>query len=965
MSQPCIYCSDSKHSADKSPQTIQRYAMNNQARIGSLYDSWIDNVTSTVGIADNFIIKVDVENIKENTIVEVKSVNDGNYIQIIPIEKDLWVSIALGMTSNTGGILKLYHYKPQADRQVQFLYYRRVDRQCRLLEDVEISRSVLRKNLPQTKTTHVITGITHGMDFVIALEFTKNENPNGIQHILEKVRDYFMKRDNPDLTPIEQNLLNCCTLLIFSQIEEICSLKDGKNPNEIVQSIHQYIFQGKRDFPLSYTLHSIRCFCSNGNTNGGNFIALEPTIIEKIQSTMIMLFDKVKMVRSLVDDILLNRLSEEPYCQLYKDYNQIKGLYGNIRHSLSNLVLKQRQEKPDSRSFNKETPNLQYDSLYNELDDLHRKLCELKHKDSSITQRKTDHQSTKDNVTDRKDQSVEQETLERKTMSTKNQQPPVVPSSSHQSIPPRVDSTEINVLLLGETGIGKSTMINALVNYLAFESIEQTENDRTIITIPVAFTMMSDDQLEECVIKGGEHENSNEDFDHLGQTTTQHCQSYIFKLRKNTKLRIIDTPGIGDTRGTSQDDQNIQSILSSVNHLSHLNAVCILLKPNVTRLHVLFRWCLEQIFDFLGPDARQNILFCFTNSRSTFFSPGSTIPMLKKVLNDLPTDRRFSLGKNNVFCFDSEPFRYLVARQSSSQIQFDEGQKLNFHDSWSKSVEESTRWIKSIKACSPYLMNQWHSNKDAQIRIAILVRPILETLRHYLRNDLLKNTEDSSYAVTFRGESLSSSSYLCLTCLFKIDHNHHFSMIERPIHQYRTAKEREQLPCQATKHLPILYRLKYDEQPINKRSTNAETKDIQTQLLQGCVLFANFLLHTIRVDQDPFLVWFDLFIEEERILCSEPSPKNVNKQLHKKLIDLKDQYQKQLHEIHSERKQTEAEEIYPLIQAMQKVTLINDQMTMIKETDIKIFELYEYDLSAHHPHMFDRNTPLIRSITEH
>ncbi|CAG8821274.1 30289_t:CDS:1, partial [Racocetra persica] len=36
---------------------------------------------------------------------------------------------------------------------------------------------------------------------------------------------------------------------------------------------------------------------------------------------------------------------------------------------------------------------------------------------------------------------------------------------------------EINILLLGETGVGKSTFINAFANYLKFNSLEDAISD--------------------------------------------------------------------------------------------------------------------------------------------------------------------------------------------------------------------------------------------------------------------------------------------------------------------------------------------------------------------------------------------------------------------------------------------------------------------------------------------------------
>ena len=112
--------------------------------------------------------------------------------------------------------------------------------------------------------------------------------------------------------------------------------------------------------------------------------------------------------------------------------------------------------------------------------------------------------------------------------------------------------------------------------------------------------------------------DSNEDYEHEGQSVTQQCKSYLFDLNDKLRLRIIDTPGIGDTRGVAQDVKNIDHILTYTNNLSHLNAVCLLLKPNASRLNVFFRSCVHQLLTYLTPAGYENIIFCFTNSRATF-----------------------------------------------------------------------------------------------------------------------------------------------------------------------------------------------------------------------------------------------------------------------------------------------------------------------------------------------------------
>ncbi|CAF0803780.1 unnamed protein product [Rotaria sp. Silwood1] len=116
----------------------------------------------------------------------------------------------------------------------------------------------------------------------------------------------------------------------------------------------------------------------------------------------------------------------------------------------------------------------------------------------------------------------------------------------------------LNILLLGESGVGKSTFINAFVNYLKFDKLKQAEKN-PVVLIPVSFAITIDDNFTEQVVKfEGNDTLSNEDHDNLGHSVTQHCKSYVFTLKDGNhhgrKLRIIDTPGIGDTHGSGQDD---------------------------------------------------------------------------------------------------------------------------------------------------------------------------------------------------------------------------------------------------------------------------------------------------------------------------------------------------------------------------------------------------------------------------
>jgi predicted GTPase len=102
-------------------------------------------------------------------------------------------------------------------------------------------------------------------------------------------------------------------------------------------------------------------------------------------------------------------------------------------------------------------------------------------------------------------------------------------------------------LILGKTGVGKSTWINALANYLSFSSLEEAEKGELIKLIPGSFTMF-DSNGEERVINTGSDPNERSS---TGQSCTKEPRSYVFNCG-DTLVRLIDTPGIGDTDGMNK-----------------------------------------------------------------------------------------------------------------------------------------------------------------------------------------------------------------------------------------------------------------------------------------------------------------------------------------------------------------------------------------------------------------------------
>jgi hypothetical protein len=280
---------------------------------------------------------------------------------------------------------------------------------------------------------------------------------------------------------------------------------------------------------------------------------------------------------------------------------------------------------------------------------------------------------------------------------------------------------------MGETGVGKSTVINAFANYLIYNTLNDAMRGEMQVLIPSKFSMIDPRTFQDRIISIG---NSNEDeqCEEIGQSCTQVCRSYIFPIG-NRILRLIDAPGIGDVRGLDQDKENCDHILSYLSHYDYLNGICLLFKPDVQRLTVNFRFCFKEILTHLHINAKDNLMFVFTNGRATFYRLGSTAPLIRKLIEGLNQTWNVEIPFNtgNSFTFDNEAFRFLAACKNG--IKFSDEEVNNFGKSWMKSVEEFSRLIQRILQCDPHAVRDSLSINSAQQLIRLLTRPVGEIAR--------------------------------------------------------------------------------------------------------------------------------------------------------------------------------------------------------------------------------------------
>lgn len=1012
MSEDCKICSTTKSRPQNNClvsalHTIQRYPVNTNGTVGSLYNANIDEILEKLPMEASLI---STRTLNDKAVIKLRKLHESagtNLLETIKIDGELRLNLELKLTKATEGILMLNNYEFSNDNSIRLISYYHAEEEEYLSTDAQSIRKIPLASIMNKSgdATHFITSVKKGVYFVILLELINNESQDEIDRILNEICKYFTESKANFLTEKDQKKMNRVKTAIFTQNNEIRSFEGIQDFNKICKNIRQYIFNHKPTTPISYELHSISYIYHNELNGQQMFHKLDPSILSNIEKAIVAPKNKLKSINRLF------RFSVSPIISKYyntkiKDIDEklseIKKMHTRFCELLSNYVIEYHRGKLQTKSFDEAINGEQAKSLNKKLEAVHDQVIKLHDKDLFIRTLETKYGIKYFSLADLKDNFTDQASIETKLKSLnpmknvfyllssdtlvekfsdnhdrfckelcqehKNDSsvetvfvdfsdhtfklsnmkilkaPILVKSSSN-------DSTEINILLIGETGVGKSTFINAFVNYLAFHSLDDAKTREPIVLIPASFIITVGQEFEERQINFGQPD-SNENHNQLGQSVTQYCQSYIFNIKNNLKIRLIDTPGIGDTRGLEQDKKNIEHILEYIGQLSHLNGICFLLNPNVTRLHISFRTCFKELFQFLGSSAYENTIFCFTNTRSTFYLPGDTAPLLKKMLREFQDNQAPLFAKENTFCFDSESFRYLAVIQTTKEMVFSEDQDKDFHESWKYSVNESIRLLKFIKARSVYHLNKFRSIRHAQSIIITLVRPILEAIRNAARNLVLRDLGNTKFIIEMYAHSVSKRASFCTDFHYKKPiYFENLTIFTNSIHQCHGLNRTAECTSIANDIFPMLYMLEYKKQIPKETAFYSEQETMKNHLIQACVLLTRFSLQTDPLFQNPFLTCLNIFIAEEGKLSSDKAMNTPNYRLHKTLVKIKEWYELNSFHTADAQNQIPLDTVYQCIDGVMQYKEVQDQMEATKRSQIKIFKNHEHDISKQYPHM--------------
>ena len=197
------------------------------------------------------------------------------------------------------------------------------------------------------------------------------------------------------------------------------------------------------------------------------------------------------------------------------------------------------------------------------------------------------------------------------------------------------NSKAISILLVGETGSGKTTLLNSLVNSVMKVKFED----------PFRYVI-----IKEETGRGQE------------QSQTSEVTIYYLLPPKNRNippLKIVDTPGFGDTRGLEEDEKIFEKISDVFkNKIDIINAICFVAKSSGNRLSSREEYIYNKVLNLFGNDIKENFVFmltfCDANKPSIVKSLESDKSLFKEVIPCIRKPYYYKFNNSAIFTSNVE-----------------------------------------------------------------------------------------------------------------------------------------------------------------------------------------------------------------------------------------------------------------------------------------------------------------------
>ncbi len=303
------------------------------------------------------------------------------------------------------------------------------------------------------------------------------------------------------------------------------------------------------------------------------------------------------------------------------------------------------------------------------------------------------------------------------------------------------------ILMVGETGTGKTTLINVMINYM----LSVKREDKVWFEI-------TDDQSDRTSV----------------HSQTSIITVYEFYLQESPiDLTIIDTPGYGDTRGVHLDKQIAESLFSlskSAEGIHEIDAACFVILAQQNRLSEKQIYIFDAVQSLFGRDIAENIVLLLTHSTGT--QPKNALTAVKEA--------KIKCAVND----QNQPVFFLFNNRQSEAA--DEESAMIWEKSWNQSFKGMAKFFNFFDKMKPKYLKMTQdvlqkrkqlvaniSNLQSHVQVMDLKQNKLKQTQEALKKNKkhVKDNKNFEYEVevTYKEEvdidpDLASAAMCCKVC---------------------------------------------------------------------------------------------------------------------------------------------------------------------------------------------------------